>query len=295
MPNLAEPLIQYLRQLEARGETHVSVDDEARLILREFFIRARDGKKTPSSRHSSPTSSPSPATQEGKPETSQSPPASPAEAPSRLVASGSTPAEQIADLKRQAETWAPAKALDSLRKTMVFSTGNPSAKIMLVGEAPGFDEERLLEPFVGKAGQKLNGILTAMGLRREQAYISNIVKYRPAMPNQTTNNRKPNAQEMAAWMPFIEAEIRIVKPEVIIALGGTAAQALLASDDPVGRMRGKFHDYQGTPLRVTYHPSYILHNDTTAEKRKIWEDMLDVMKLLEMPISEKQQAYFLPK
>ena len=163
---------------------------------------------------------------------------------------------------------------------------------MLVGEAPGYDEERLGEPFVGKAGQKLDGILKAMGVERKNTYITNIVKFRPAMPNQTTNNRQPTSEELAAFMPFIQEEIKVVAPKVIIALGGTAAQALLASEESVVNMRGEFHDCDGVPLRVTYHPSYILHNEATSEKRKIWEDMLAVMDLLQMPVSEKQRGFF---
>ena len=294
MPTCAEPLIQYLRQLEAKGETHVSVDDEARLILREFYKRAMHGGKSPSQPQVevAPQAQPaaaSPVAPTEVPEEQSGPVAT------ELVASGSTAEEKIDSLKKQAETWKPARSLGSLRKTMVFSTGNVQADIMLVGEAPGYDEERLHEPFVGKAGQKLNEILRAMGIERKEVYISNIVKFRPAMPNQTTNNRKPTKEEMDSCMPFILEEIGIVQPKVIVALGGTAAQALLAREQSVARMRGSFHDYQGIPLRVTYHPSYILHNGATSEKRKLWEDMLEVMKLLEMPISDKQQGYFLPK
>jgi DNA polymerase len=214
---------------------------------------------------------------------------------SELQVSGSNAREMIASLRKQAESWPPVRKLGSLRQTMVFSVGNPEADVMLVGEAPGYDEERLQEPFVGKAGQKLNDILRAMGLDRKETYISNIVKFRPAMANQTTNNRKPTKEEMDSCMPFIEQEVKIVQPKVIVALGGTAAQALLASDHPVSRMRGSFHQYQGIPLRVTYHPSYILHNEATSEKRKLWEDMLEVMDLLHMPISDRQRAFFLPK
>lgn len=284
MPNAAQPLVDYLLQLQEQGHTHVHVDDEAKSILRQFYQNQR---KAPAKQTVKAIPASEPVSQ----------PTEPTSTPqiNQLSVSGNTPAEKIVNLKQQAENWQPARALDSLRSTMVFSVGDPVANIMLVGEAPGHDEERLREPFVGKAGQKLNGILTAMGITREQTYISNIVKFRPAMPNQTTNNRKPTREEMDAWMPFIETEIQIVQPKVIIALGATAAQALLATNAPVGKMRGQFHDYRGTPLRVTYHPSYILHNDTTSEKRKLWEDMLEVMKLLSMTISEKQQGYFLPK
>jgi len=293
----AAPLIDYLRDLEARGHTHISIDDEARKILREFYIRAQQGPV----RQDHPGKAKTSITPQD--DAQKKPVMSPGEG-SRVVGdesgpasqvlsvAGSSPTERIDSLKRQAAQWPSAQELKGLRKTMVFSTGNPEADIMLVGEAPGFDEERLQEPFVGKAGQKLNGILKAMGVARGDVYLSNVVKFRPAMPNQTTNNRKPTKEEMDACMPFIREEVKVVQPKVIIALGGTAAQALLDSEDTVASMRGKFHDYAGIPLRVTYHPSYILHNEATSEKRKLWEDMLAVMDLLKMPVSEKQRGFF---
>jgi DNA polymerase len=295
MSNSAAPLIDYLRQLEARGEEYISVDDEARKILRAFYMRARSGvvASGPSSGSGKPM--PDTAKRSGEVLTaSNAKPQTEVLAPSldQPLPSGSGAAEKIASLKQQVAKWAPLQELTGLRKTMVFSTGNPEADIMLVGEAPGYDEERLGEPFVGKAGQKLDGILKAMGVERKDTYISNIVKFRPAMPNQTTNNRKPTREEMDACMPFIREEVKVVEPKVIIALGGTAAEALLDCEDTVASMRGKFHDYAGIPLRVTYHPSYILHNEATSEKRKLWEDMLAVMDLLKMPVSEKQRGFF---
>jgi DNA polymerase len=176
---------------------------------------------------------------------------------------------------------------------MVFAVGNPAADLMLVGEAPGYEEERRREPFVGSAGQKLDQILMAMGFQRSDIYISNICKFRPALKNQTTNNRKPTRQEMDACLPFVRAEIAIVKPKCIVALGATAAEGLLERQDPVGRMRGSWHEFEGIPVRVTYHPSYLLHNEAAVgEKRKVWDDMLTVMDFLEMPISEKQRGFF---
>ncbi len=290
MPSAA-PLIEYLRELEARGQKYVSVDDEARKILREFYMRAHSGtrKNVQSEVSARPAKQPSaaPAKQAKTAEVQDVKPDGEA-----LAATGSSAAEKIDSLKRQAGKWPAAQALDSLRKTMVFSVGNPEADIMLVGEAPGYDEERLREPFVGKAGQKLNGILKAMGLDRKDVYLTNIVKFRPAMPNQTTNNRKPTREEIDACMPFMREEVKVVAPKVIIALGVTAAQALLDCEDSVASIRGEFHEYRGIPLLVTYHPSHILHNEATSEKRKIWEDMLAVMDLLQMPVSEKQRGYF---
>jgi len=293
----AQPLIDYLRQLEAQGQTYVNVDDDARLLLREFYRRARSGAQGGAqSRSQGGVKVASPAT----PAVSQS-----AQLSSRVVASNPKSGgvvvgsgnedEKIASLKQQAANWAPAKTTGSFRETLVFSAGNARADLMLVGDAPGFDEERLGEPFVGKAGQKLDAILKAMGTARDQVYISNIVKFRPKMPNQTTNNRKPTAEELSVWLPFIREEVKVVAPKVIIALGKTAAQALLGVDKPVEEMRGQFFKYEGVDLRVTYHPSYILNEGATPEKRMLWLDMLSVMERLQMPISEKQRGYFAKK
>jgi uracil-DNA glycosylase family 4 len=139
-------------------------------------------------------------------------------------------------------------------------------------------------------------ILKAMGLAREEVYISNIVKFRPATPRQTTNNRKPSPKEMASCLPFIRAEVEIVKPGCIIALGGTAAEGLLGINGSVGSMRGSWHEFGGIPVRVTYHPSYLLRSQSDlSTKRQVWEDMLAVMERLGMPISDKQRGFFLPK
>jgi uracil-DNA glycosylase len=213
-----------------------------------------------------------------------------------MVVSSGSKQEQLAALRQQAENWPPACSLGTLRETMVFATGHPDARIVLVGEAPGYEEERQREPFVGPAGQKLNDILKAMGIFREEVYITNIVKFRPATPRQTTNNRKPSADEMASCIGFVRQEIAIIQPECIIALGGTAAEGLLGLSGPVRSMRDTWHTFQGIPTRVTYHPSYLLQSGaSTTVKRQLWEDMLAVMDQLAMPVSEKQRAYFLPK
>jgi DNA polymerase len=228
--------------------------------------------------------------------TLEPPIAAPPAAPADLTVEGGSKAERLESLRKQAEHWAPAKALGTLRETMVFAVGNPDAKIMLVGEAPGYQEEKEREPFVGPAGQKLNDILKAMGISREEVYISNIVKFRPATPRQTTNNRKPNPEEMAACMPFVRAEVDIIRPACIVALGGTAAEGLLGLTETVGSMRGSWHNFDGIPVRVTYHPSYLLQSGANLSiKRQVWEDMLTVMEQLAMPISERQRGFFLPK
>ena len=155
------------------------------------------------------------------------------------------------------------------RTQTVFGVGDPTTRLLFVGEAPGFDEDRLGEPFVGKAGQLLNDIIKAMGLRRGEGYIANIVKCRPPQ------NRGPNPAEAGACMGYLERQIDVVKPEVLVALGSVAAKNLLKNDSSIGRLRGRFHDYRGIPVMATYHPAYLLRNP--EEKRKVWEDIQLVM------------------
>lgn len=279
MSRPVDALIEFLQARRERGATHVHLDDEARDLLRDLYLRSRSAPARAAA-------GPAPAVPEV---------AAPASAGDWKPEGGSK-AEQLAALQAMAETWSAARELGSLRETMVFATGNPDARLMLVGEAPGYQEERQREPFVGPAGQKLNDILKAMGIAREEVYISNIVKFRPAMPRQTTNNRKPTPEEMATCLPFVRAEIGIVRPECIVALGGTAAEGLLGIEGTVGSMRGRWHDFEGTPVRVTYHPSYLLQSGgSNNAKRLLWEDMLAVMEKLGLPVSEKQRGYFLPR
>jgi uracil-DNA glycosylase len=215
-----------------------------------------------------------------------------------LEVTGNTVEEKLAALRAMAETWEPALAMTSLRKTMVFAVGSPQASLMFVGEAPGAEEEKLGEPFVGPAGQKLTAIIKAMGLDRPQVYISNICKFRPAMENQGSANRKPDAEEMRVCLPFVLTEIDLIKPKVIVALGATAAEGL-GIPGSVGGLRGRFHTTSGIPTMVTYHPSYLLREEKTGDgiraKRSVWEDMLKVMEQLGLPISEKQRGFFKAK
>lgn len=202
--------------------------------------------------------------------------------------------EKLAYLRRRAASWPAAKRLGTLRSTMVFATGNPHARLMLVGEAPGHDEEEQQEPFVGPAGRKLNGILAAMGLERRDVYISNVCKFRPSTgPGQGTSNRAPSRDEIDACLPLILAEIRAIRPGCIVCLGGSAAKGLLGTENSVSSLRGHWLECQGIPVRVTYHPSYLLRNEALSARRAVWEDMLAVMDKLGMPVSERQKHYFL--
>jgi uracil-DNA glycosylase family 4 len=160
-----------------------------------------------------------------------------------------------------------ACGLCKTRTQTVFGVGNPNAEWMFVGEAPGFEEDRQGEPFVGKAGQLLNSMIQALGFKREDVFIANILRCRPP------GNRDPSPEEAAACAPFLERTIALVKPRIIVAVGRIAAQNLLRTDTPIGKMRGRVYEYgeHRTPVVVTYHPAYLLRSP--SEKRKAWTDL----------------------
>ena len=161
------------------------------------------------------------------------------------------------------------------RTHLVFGVGNPKADLVFVGEAPGRDEDLKGEPFVGRAGQLLTKIIAAMGLSREDVYICNVVKCRPP------DNRDPLPSEIERCEPFLQEQLRIIKPRVICALGSFSAQTLLKSEVRISRLRGQFRDYKSIPLMPTYHPSFLLRNPHA--KREVWEDIKMIMKLLDLP------------
>ncbi len=215
-----------------------------------------------------------------------------------IEVAGDTREEKLAALRVLAETWEPARAMANLRQTMVFAVGDPQARLMFIGEAPGAEEEKLREPFVGLAGQKLTGIIKAMGLDRPQVYLTNICKFRPAVDDQGSGNRSPTSTEMRACLSLVLTEIDLIKPQVIVVLGATAAEGL-GIPGSVGGLRGRFHTTSGIPTMVTYHPSYLLREEKMGDgilaKRQVWEDMLKVMERLELPISDKQRGFFKAK
>jgi DNA polymerase len=219
----------------------------------------------------------------------------PASNESPLEITGSSKAEKLRHLAERASVCVKCPHLAARRHTVVFGVGDPEAKLMFVGEAPGEEEDLQGEPFVGRAGQLLTKMIVAMGLTREQVYIANIVKCRPDMPPGVPGNRKPTKQEMETCVPYLRAQIDVIKPSVMVALGATAVEGLLGPIGTIGSLRGKFLEYRGTPLMPTYHPSYLLRNQSNTEKRKVWEDLLKVMERLKMPITDKQRGYFLAK
>ena len=158
------------------------------------------------------------------------------------------------------------------RHKIVFGIGDPKARLVFVGEAPGEDEDLQGEPFVGKAGQLLSKMIEAMGLSRAQVYICNTVKCRPP------NNRNPEPDELAACEPFLKGQLAALNPGAIVTLGKFAAQALLRDETPISRLRGGWREYEGIPLMPTFHPAYLLR--APGEKAKVWADLQEVMKKL---------------
>ncbi len=167
------------------------------------------------------------------------------------------------------------------RKQIVFGVGNPNAELMFVGEAPGADEDQQGEPFVGRAGQLLNNMITAMGLRREDVYIANVIKCRPP------GNRTPEREECETCAPFLMRQIDVIKPKVIVALGAVAAKNLLGLNDSMANLRGRFYDFRGTQLAVTYHPAFLLRDP--RQKPEAWKDLKMVMGALGLPVPKSKQ------
>lgn len=299
-----------LRRLKAGGQRTVSITEEHLAELREAVQVAAT--------ESQPGAVPAAAPSGG--ERIFSPTPSPAAEPVRATAPAPavpglppTPAVSLPEGDKPTR-WAALRELvlkDAVcnarvfaGKKIVFGVGSLDAAIMFVGEAPGADEEDQGEPFVGRAGQLLNRMIKAMGLERGQVYIGNILNWRPEMPRNPdgsqTGNRPPTAAEMSYCLPFIRAQIDVIQPRVLVALGKTAVDGLLGADrfKSMGAARGAWHTYGGIPLRATYHPSYLLRQEglTSASARKIkrdaWEDLLAVMERAELPITEKQRNYF---
>src|SRR5881296_212749 len=202
-------------------------------------------------------------------------------------------ADLLTAVRERVRVCTKCKHLACSRTQTVFGVGNPDADLMFIGEAPGADEDQQGEPFVGRAGQLLTRIIRAMNFAREDVYIANILKCRPDVPAGSFGNRPPTPREMQTCRPYLMEQIDIIKPKVIVALGAVAVEGLLGTRAPMRDLRGRWDLFNGTPLMVTYHPAYLLRNQSLLEKRKVWEDMMQVLDRLEKPISEKQRNYFL--
>jgi DNA polymerase len=270
--------IDYLVELKARGVRTVQVAPETLATLAAPPVRA----------HAPQPAAFAPAPLVAAPVLTA--PVARADAP---IFNGDARLQAINDLRARVMGCVKCPHLVSSRANVVFGVGNINAELMFVGEAPGADEDRQGEPFVGAAGQLLTKMIQAMGLTRDSVYIANILKCRPDTPGQAYGNRKPTPEEMQTCISWLHEQIDIVRPKVLVGLGATAIEGLLGKTAGIMRLRGQWHTYRDIPLMPTYHPAFLLRNQAVSEKRKVWEDLLQVMEKLGLSITEKQRSYFL--
>ena len=295
---LLDATISDLENRQRQGRRHIAVSTE---LLKELST-------TSSPRVSSSAASPAPRVQApfvtqgtapAVPRVTTAAPPAPQRHPEPdiILSMDAGKAAAIAELRERALVCRKCPNLAAARKNVAFGVGSIDAELMFVGEAPGADEDEQGEPFVGKAGQLLTKIIQTMGLSREQVYIANILKCRPDTPGQTYGNRPPTPEEMERCIPYLRAQIDLIKPKVMVALGATAVEGLFGRVPGIGitKLRGRWKEFRGIPVMPSYHPSYLLRPNPNNIKREAWEDMLQVMERLNMPISEKQRGYFLNK
>jgi uracil-DNA glycosylase len=301
---LLDGVIGHLRELKQRGERYVNVSPATLELLAGAAPAkgATQGALPPPVAKSAPPAVAPPPMTPPKPtrpvikETKETPPAKSTTAkPAAKSDRDSTKEARMAALRTQALVCERCSHLVKSRTQVVFGVGDVNSPLMFVGEAPGADEDLQGEPFVGKAGQLLTKIIEAMGFTRQTVYIANILKCRPDTPGQTAGNRKPTPEEMQTCLPHLLAQIEIIKPKIMVALGATAVEGLLGKTVGITKLRGHPQDFHGTTVMPTYHPAYLLRNQSLAIKREVWEDMLQVLEKLDYPISEKQRNYFLAK
>lgn len=307
-------LTDELRRLKSAGVRTVSVSDASVATLKRV-LAARRGAMTPASVAVEPVAAPVPTPRPvaappskptpppmREPEPVKAPPGvAPIPAPSAFSLPDGDKSARMAALRER--VFGDPVCREHVRpgKKLVVGVGSLDAKIMFVGEAPGAEEEVQGEPFVGPAGQLLTKMIGAMGVKREDVYIGNIMNWRPEMPvgsgGVQYGNRPPTEDELRYCLPYLRAQVEIVNPDLIVALGKTAVDGLLGVGrfKTLGEARGRWHEFAGKPLMVTYHPSYILREPTNKKKRLIWDDLLQVMERAQLPISDKQRGYFLDK
>jgi uracil-DNA glycosylase family 4 len=302
-------LTDELRRLKTAGVKTVAVSDESVAVLRRVIAARNTGLRKPALAEATA----------GKPETAVPKPYEPpppvirspiaaAKTTSSPIPAPPTVALPVGDKQTRWDALLALVQNDPVcrahvrpGKKVVLGVGNLDAKIMFVGEAPGAEEEIQGEPFVGPAGQLLTKMIQGMGLKRSDVYIGNIMNWRPELPTsgngEQYGNRPPTEEEMRYCLPYLRAQIEVVAPDMLVALGSTAAQGLLGfgTFKALGEVRGRWREFAGKPLMVTYHPSYILRNQSNRSKRMIWEDLLKVMERAALPISDKQRGFFLDK
>jgi DNA polymerase len=299
---LLEATIRHLEDQKAQGVKFIPVSQETLAALASPRVRESNAVAAYPSRV---PARPQPALPLFESRTVASPPSDagstpPAsDAPEVPASHGTAPLDlqtkqaAMAELRTRALVCEKCPHLAASRKHVVFGVGDIHSPLMFVGEAPGADEDEQGEPFVGKAGQLLTKIIQTMGFSRDTVYIANILKCRPDTPGQSAGNRKPTLEEMKTCLPYLLAQVDLIQPKVIVALGATAVEGLLGRTAGITRLRGQWQEFRAVPVMPTYHPAYLLRNQALGEKRKVWEDMLQVLERLGRPVSEKQRKFFL--
>ena len=253
----------------------LSVRTDQFLGLDQVLVRTGDSVASVSVPTTSSVSSAS-----GSPSTEVVSPLTPA--PEIIVPADGSPGDRLEALKSIHDSDCPHCTCSDSHQNIVFGEGNPEAELMFVGEAPGVEEDRTGRPFVGRAGQKLDEMIKAMGFAREEVYIANVLKTRPP------DNRTPLQHEVEACGPYLAAQTRIVQPSVIVALGGPAAKLLLRTETGITRLRGlwgAYDDGEGTrPVMPTFHPAYLLRNPTREVRGQVWDDLKAVLERLGRPV-----------
>lgn len=290
-----DPRAQLLGRLESLRRAGVTHLPKAPATALEAPARQPDRTAAPATEPEAPSAPPAEASEPAAPGPVEREPLEPPQ-PAGATASATLFEEGEADLERpdlsREERVGALKTLSgnvagcsrcqelaTTRTQTVFGVGNPEARLCFVGEAPGADEDRQGEPFVGRAGQLLNRIIQACGMQRDDVYICNILKCRPP------GNRNPEPEESRNCRGFLERQLEIVQPDFICCLGGVAAKELLGVNLPMHRLRGRLHDYRGIPVVCTYHPAYLLRNPQA--KRPVWEDMQMLMKEMGIEIPQR--------
>jgi len=307
MRAVLQALTDELKRLKAAGVKTVAVSDQSVAALRRLAA-SHTGSGIPATGRLEATREPVAASAVRSPDPSIRNPVSaiPDQLPPPPVVTlpeGDKPARWAA-LRELVLNHPVCRAHVPPGRQVVFGVGSLEAKIMFVGEAPGEEEELQGEPFVGPAGQLLTRMIKGMGLERSDVYIGNIMNWRPETTRRAggaqVGNREPSPAEIAFCLPFLTTQIEVVAPTLLVALGATAARGLLGAHSfrALGEVRGRWHDYHGRPLRVTYHPSYLLRKEAegrvaaTRAKRAAWEDLLAVMERAGLPVSDKQRNYY---
>ena len=213
--------------------------------------------------------------------------------PPMLQAGGGTAGERMEALRASALGCNQCPHLAAVRAQVVFGQGSVDAALMIIGEAPGAEEDQEGRPFAGEAGELLEKMLKVMGLSMAEVYATSVLKCHPFVAGEPGALRPPQPEELERCLPYLAAQIGLVQPKVIVALGAGAMHALFGGKTPMGSLRSHWHEVQGIPVMPTFHPRYLLRNDDVRERRKVWEDLMQVMERLGLTVTERHRSFFL--